>query len=274
MDGYMIQQIQLRAEYRPTMSLQSLDLKAFYVRKYGPESGVGPKPRRRLRFNYFAPDDHYEALVDQLVTPGCRWLDVGGGRNIFPENPALAHELAERAGHLTGVDPSTNIHDNPFVNERVQAYIEEYQANEPFDLLTLRMVAEHITNPHSAMQAMSRLVKPGGRLVVFTINKWSPVSVAAWLTPFRLHHPIKRVFWRTEEKDTFPVAYRMNTRPTLNQLASAHGFRENSFQYLDDLSTFARFEWMNYCELLTWKTLNTAGIRYPENCLLGVYERT
>jgi 2-polyprenyl-3-methyl-5-hydroxy-6-metoxy-1,4-benzoquinol methylase len=255
------------------MTFPTLDLKAFFARKYGPIAEVGPNPKRRLRFNYFAPDDHYEAVVDQLVTPGCRWLDVGGGRNLFPNNPTLARELATRCGHLTGVDPSPNIHENPFVHERAQAFIEDYQSDQPFDLLTLRMVAEHITKPDAAMTAIQRLVKPGGKLVIYTINKWSPISAAAWLTPFRLHHPIKKLFWKTEAKDTFPVAYRMNTRQTLADLATAHGFREQAFRHLDDLSTFHRFAVLNFCELTVWKAFHTVGLRYPENCLLGVYER-
>ena len=255
------------------MTFPALDLNTFFARKYGPITQVGPNPKRRLRFNYFAPDDHYEAVVDQLVTPGCRWLDVGGGRNVFPNNPTLARELVARCGHLTGVDPSPNIHENPFVHERAQAFIEDYQSDQPFDLLTLRMVAEHITKPDAAMAAIRRLVKPGGKLVVYTINKWSPISVVAWLTPFWLHHPIKRLFWKTEAKDTFPVAYRMNTRRTLAEVAAAHGFREQAFRHLDDLSAGARFRWLNYGELLAWKTLHAVGLRYPENCLLGVYER-
>ena len=245
----------------------------FIRRKYGDPAALGPKPLRRLKFGYYPPDDHYEAVVDSLVTPGCRWLDVGGGRNVFPGNPALARELADRCGHLTGVDPSPNIRENPFVHEPVQSLIEDYTADEPFDLLTLRMVAEHITHPDAAVAAMARLVRPGGTLVVFTINKWAPVSVAAWLTPFRLHHPIKRLFWGTEAKDTFPVAYKMNTRRTLARLTAAHGFRETAFRHLDDLSTFHGYRFFNYCELVAWKGFRALGLRYPENCLLGVYER-
>lgn len=245
----------------------------FIRRKYGDPAALGPNPQRRLRFGYLTPDDHYECLVDRLVTPSCRWLDVGGGRNVFPSNPALARELADRCGHLTGVDPSPNIHENPFAHERVQSLIEDYTSATPFDLLTLRMVAEHITNPVAALGAMHRLLRPGGTLVIYTINKWAPVSVAAWAVPFGLHHPIKKLFWGTEAKDTFSVAYRMNTRRTLRTLAEANGFRETAFRKLDDLATFQRFRPLNYGELISWKACRTVGLTYPENCLLGVYER-
>lgn len=244
-----------------------------FRQKYCAPGWPGPNPAMRLRFGYFTPDDHYEALVESLVTPGCRWLDVGGGRDVFPSNPALARTLADRCGHLTGVDPSPNIHENPYVHEAVESFIEDYTTAEPFDLLTLRMVAEHIAKPADAMAAMAHLLKPGGKLVVYTINRYSPISLVAWLTPFRWHHKVKKFFWNTEEKDTFPVAYKMNTRDTLAHLARVAGFRECSFRHLDDCRAFTHFKGLNFCEMVAWKMCNTLGIPYPENCLLGVYER-
>ena len=62
------------------------------------------------------------------------WLDVGGGHNIFPENPALAEALVSRCSTVVAVDPSANVHDNRFVQERVQAFIEDYRTDQQFDL--------------------------------------------------------------------------------------------------------------------------------------------
>ena len=42
------------------------------------------------------PDDVYEATIAKLVEPGCAWIDIGCGRDIFPGNYGLAKELAER----------------------------------------------------------------------------------------------------------------------------------------------------------------------------------
>lgn len=250
------------------------DLRAVFRLKYGDPGTVGPGPARRLRFGYFTPDDYYETVVNRLVIPGCRWLDVGGGRDVFPSNPELARQLATRCGRLVGVDPSPNVHENPFVHERHESFIENFRSDEPFDLLTLRMVAEHITQPGDAMAAMARLLKPGGRVVIYTIHKFTPVSVVAWVVPFCLHHPIKRRVWHTEDKDTFPVAYRMNTRRDLRRLAAAHGLAEERFAYLDDCRTFHRFPALNTAELALWKALSAVGLRYPETCLLGVYRKS
>lgn len=249
------------------------DLKRIFTLKYGDPKTTGWSPQRRYNFGYFTPDDYYEAIVDRLVTPGCRWIDVGGGRNIFPGNQALSRQLADRCGHLVGVDPSETIHENPYVHERVESTIEKFTSDQPFDLATLRMVAEHITQPEEAIKGLARLLKPGGKVVIFTINKWSPVPIVTWITPFWLHHPMKRLLWGTEEKDTFPVAYKMNTRRALSHLFTTNGFRESLFLRLDDCRTFNSINFLNLAELTIWRGLKTVNLPYPENCLCGVYEK-
>src|SRR5262245_13269908 len=93
------------------------------------------------------------------------------------------------------------------------------------------------------------------------------------LTPHALHHPLKRLFWGGEEKDTFPVAYKMNTRRQLGRLFQDGGFAERLFIYLEDLATFSQIRLLNWVELRAWRILRALHLRYPENCLLGVYER-
>lgn len=256
--------------YAPTAA----ELEQLFLLKYGPVETTGWSPRRRHEFGYFSPDDYYEALVDKLATPGTRWLDVGSGRDIFPSNKPLADQLSKRVEKLVGVDPSPNIHDNPFVHERAQAMLQDFQYSGTFTLATLRMVAEHVTEPDELVRTLNRLVEPGGHVVIYTINLFSPVSFVTWATPMWFHHQAKKILWNTEERDTFPVAYKMNTRRTLDGLFTRGGFREVHFQRLDDCRSFAGFSKLNYAELSLWKALNRFDLTYPENCLLGVYQRT
>lgn len=249
------------------------DLTDVFRSKYGEPATASLNPRRRYNLGYFSPDDYYEATLEKVIQPGLRWLDVGGGRDVFPMNPELARKLAARAARFVGVDPSPNILENPFVHERIQSTIEDYNAPQPFDVITLRMVAEHITDPPKAMASIARLLAPGGKVVIYTINRWTPISLAAWLIPFKLHHPIKNKLWMTQPQDTFPVAYKMNTRRTLRKLAAAAGLSEDSFQYLDDCRTLFKYPKLHYLELLLWRCINRLGLRYPENCLLGIYRK-
>ena len=249
------------------------ELSGLFALKYGDPTTTGPNPRRRHRFGYFLPSDVYEATVANALTPGAAWLDVGGGSSPFPDNPKLAAELAARAGRFVGVDPSPNVHENPYVRERHQSFLEAYHSAQPFDLATLRMVAEHVTDPPAVVSALARLMKPGGRVIVLTVHLFSPITVASHLTPFGLHHPVKKLLWGGEDKDTFPTAYKMNTRRELKRLFGNGGFRESEFAYLDDCCTFSKFPAVNTLELLTWRGLRSVGMHYPESNLLGVYTR-
>ncbi|MBI5851029.1 MAG: class I SAM-dependent methyltransferase [Planctomycetes bacterium] len=251
------------------------DLDELFRLKHGDPETTGWSPRRRYRFGYHQPADHYEAMVRKLVTPETDWIDIGGGGALFPDNQPLSKLLSERARRLVVVDPSDNIERNPFPHERVKCLIEDYQTEDRFDLATMRMVAEHITDPPSVVRTLSRLLRPGGNVVLFTVNRWAPVSVVSSLTPFWLHHPIKKLFFAEEdEKDTFPTVYRMNTRRRLKELFAECGFEERCFVRLDDLSVFARWKVLNYLELSAWRVLRRLRLGYPENCLLGVYRRT
>jgi SAM-dependent methyltransferase len=257
-----------------SLQLTHSDLETIFRDKYGQdESAMGWGPRTRCRFGYFTPDDYYEATVSRLVTGGCAWLDVGSGRNVFPSNRKLARLLAQRCGLLVGLDPDSTIEENDLVHERVKESIEYYRSDRTFDVVTLRMVAEHVADPDGAVAALARLTKPGGRVIVYTINRWSPVPIVTYLVPFRFHHLPKRLLWNSNHRDTFPVAYRMNTRSALGQIFGAHGFQESEFSYLDDCRTFAAFRALLILELCLWRGLRGVGLRYPENCLLGVYQR-
>jgi hypothetical protein len=253
--------------------MQSDELQKLFRIKYGEVSETGWRPRLRHYFHYFTPDDCYEAVVAQAVNTHTRWLDVGCGRELFPNNKPLARLLADRCRLLVGLDPDETVHDNPYIHAQVKSTLQEYHTRQMFDLITLRMVAEHITEPHTAIPALTRLTRPGGRVIVYTVFKWSPISLLSRFIPFALHHPCKRLLWQTEVQDTFPVVYQMNTRRSLARLFTAAGFCERAFYYLDDCRTFARFRCLNFLELLLYKGLQTFRVHYPEVCLLGVYER-
>lgn len=246
---------------------------AIFTGKYGPVEQLNWSPALRWRFGYFNPDDIYEALMNRLVTQGTRWLDVGCGRNIFPSNHGLSRALADRAAVLVGVDPDETLNDNPYVHERVLGTMEDFTDGRQFDLVTMRMVAEHVAQPEALMQSLEKVTAPGGRVVVYTVYRYSPVPLITSLVPFRLHNPVKRVLWGTEPEDTFPTCFRMNTQNRLQELFEGHGYAERLFMRLEDCRTFSGFRPLAWAELATRAALNRIGLRYPEYCLLGVYER-
>ena len=91
------------------------ELMALFQEKNSTDRGLGWGPKLRLRHNYFTPDEYYEALTKNLVITGCSWIDIGCGRDIFPNNKMLAEALGSRAEFVQGVDPDPNVHENPYI---------------------------------------------------------------------------------------------------------------------------------------------------------------
>lgn len=248
-------------------------LRQMFARRYGRGPNLGWGPRRRRQCGYFTPDDYYEALVAGLVVPGMQWLDVGCGRELFPNNLGLAEVLSKRCRRLVGVDPDPTLWENAWVHEKHACGIDAFDGAGNFDLVTLRMVAEHIDDPDACVRSIARALRPGGLAVVFTVFAGSPVPLLTRLAPMSLRHVVKSWLWGTQPKDTFPTRFSMNTRGALRRWFAGAGMREAAFVRLDDCRTFARFEALLRLELALWRGCRLLGAPYPEHCLLGVYRR-
>lgn len=209
----------------------------------------------------------------KIVRPGDAWLDLGGGRDIFPENPSLARELGVRCRRLVGIDPSPNVLENEFVSERFQGFIQDFNRERNFDIVSLRMVAEHVSDPHLLAEEISQSLVQNGILVILTVWNAAPITWISKLTPHSLHYPIKKIFWGGEEKDTFPTLYKMNTRKKLRSIFENVGLETLALRLIADCSTTGKLGILNWGELSLWKSLNALHIVYPESCILAVFRK-
>ena len=230
------------------------------------------------RYGYVSPDAVYEGTLLGLVTPNTRWLDIGCGRHVFPFNPAAADQLSRRCALLVGVDPSANIRDNPHIHRAHQARIEQLTAAEvapdgPFDLVSLRMVAEHIEHPEQAMGALAPLLRPGGLLLIYTVSSAAPLSLLGRILPGVAHRWAMHLMFRGQRRDVHPAWYRMNTRSQLRRKLTAVGFAETDFRRLDDCRATLRWSGLHELELKLWRAWHRAGLPWAEACVIGLYQR-
>jgi SAM-dependent methyltransferase len=266
-------QQEVQAPQRVSYAPDRDELLAVFQQKYGRRSPLGWGPRMRLASGYFTPDDHYEALVGRMLPAGAEWCDVGCGRNMFPDNPELAQRYAARCRFVYGIDPDDNVRENRFVHEYFQGLVEDCPTDHQFDLVTLRMVAEHIANPAPAMARIAGLLKPGAHAVLYTPHKWAPMSIVANITPFRLHNPLKRLLWASESRDTFPTQYKLNTFADLQRHARGAGLELVHYARLDDCRITNSYRTLNWLELKLRRVTHAVGIPYPEACILSVLQR-
>ncbi|HXV40076.1 MAG TPA: bifunctional 2-polyprenyl-6-hydroxyphenol methylase/3-demethylubiquinol 3-O-methyltransferase UbiG [Steroidobacteraceae bacterium] len=106
---------------------------------------------------------------------GRRALDVGCGGGL------LAEGMARRGARVTGIDLApavlevARLHalDAGIEVDYRQVAAEALAAAEPgkFDLVTCLEMLEHVPDPAGVLQAIARLVRPGGDVVCSTINR-------------------------------------------------------------------------------------------------------
>jgi 2-polyprenyl-6-hydroxyphenyl methylase/3-demethylubiquinone-9 3-methyltransferase len=116
------------------------------------------------------------AYVDeQAGLAGKRVLDVGCGGGL------LAEAMAEMGAEVTGIDMAeanldvARLHalDSGVVVDYRHTSAEALAAAEPgtFDLITCMELLEHVPDPGSLVAACARLLRPGGDVVLSTLNR-------------------------------------------------------------------------------------------------------
>jgi 2-polyprenyl-6-hydroxyphenyl methylase / 3-demethylubiquinone-9 3-methyltransferase len=104
-----------------------------------------------------------------------RVLDVGCGGGL------LSEAMAARGAHVTGIDlaPLTievaELHalesKLPVRYLRESAEVHAAHSAGAYDIVTCMEMLEHVPEPDSVLQALQKLVRPGGDIVVSTLNR-------------------------------------------------------------------------------------------------------
>jgi SAM-dependent methyltransferase len=195
---------------------------------------------QRLLRKYYPPESHpyriFEERIGSLLTPDTVLLDAGCGRTV----PVLRKYLG-RAGHLIGVELVDFTDVPPGIDTHNADLSHIPLANASVDLIMSRSVFEHLTDPESVYREFHRVLRPGGSVVFLTANMWDYGTLIARLIPNRFHAAIVRRVEGRAEEDTFPIAYRTNTRAAVDRLASSYGFAVESFEYLSQYPNYLMF---------------------------------
>ncbi len=177
---------------------------------------------------FWADEEHpYRRLrrrLLELARPGLTILDAGCGHTA----PNL-QELRDSGARLIGVD-LVRLEPQPGM-ELIEGDLARIPlADASIDLIYSRSVMEHVVDPHAVYAEAARLLRPGGRWIFLTANRWDYVSIVSRLTPNRFHAAIVRRFEGREEIDVFPTAYKTNDRGQIAHYAAAHGFAIEAFE--------------------------------------------
>jgi SAM-dependent methyltransferase len=195
----------------------------------------------KLRDRFYRDADHpyrlFERRVESLIGPDTRvLLDAGCGRTV----PVL-RKFQGKVGHLIGVElvPFTDV--PPGIETHNADLGALPLADASVDLIMSRSVFEHLTDPESVYRELARVLRPGGRIVFLTANLWDYGTQVARLVPNRLHGKVVKAVEGRAEEDTFPTAYKTNTRADVDRLARRCGLRVDGFEYLSQYPNYLLF---------------------------------
>jgi len=197
-----------------------------------------------------AKSETYASVISEHLSPDTVWLDAGCGSRLLENDlDPLENWLVGHCKTIVGMDVSAGSHRN--IKSLVQGSLYNLPfADNSLDLITFRMVVEHLTEPRQAFAESARCLRPGGAIVVLTPNLLNygifANAVASKLLPEELRLRIVRTLDSRADKDIFPVRYKANTRSRLIQLLEASSLQVHKTIGLRQHRPY----WKKHCSLL------------------------
>jgi 2-polyprenyl-3-methyl-5-hydroxy-6-metoxy-1,4-benzoquinol methylase len=223
-------------------------------------------------------NSHYsyaERLRDALTGSG-RWLDIGCGHDFLPPWMAESDRLLDvRRWTVVGIDMDRSaIARHPGLRHRVVGNGEQlpFESNT-FDLITANMVVEHVADPAQLFLEISRVLAPGGRIVVHTPNVRGYTTTVTRLLPEFAIAPLAKWLLARAPSDVYRTYYRANSTTDLQALAERHGLLLESCELLNSSAQTARLPPLMVFELLLMRMLRARRMAQFRACLLAVIKK-
>ena len=200
------------AEKRPgtLKCLFGLMQRGYWAGKYGyPTAGsLLPKWWGKLLYLFPLRRNEADGEVRHLsAVPNGRLLDVGCGAGGWL---SLMHSLGWRVEGIDFDEHAVEIAAQNGLNVRLGGLEQQAYPSESFDAVVLNHVIEHLPDPVGTLAECFRVLRPGGKLVLFTPNSLS------------LGHVLFRDNWRGLEPPRHLHVFSMQTLPQTLAKAGFH----------------------------------------------------
>ncbi len=207
----------------------------------------------KARLAHLEPDyrfrwEIYFDRLEELAQSAECFLDAGCGDN-------------RTADELDGptVRVGLDVHDQTTRGTFIKGRLETIPfADSTFDLVGCRYVVEHLDTPLRVFDELRRVMRPGGRLLIQTVNRDSFLIRLSRRLGGRLRGLISRHRYARDAEDIFPVVDRFNT-PDLFE-SPPEGFRLVSLWMTQDVDVQSRLGFYLTYQLLR-RTRNRPATR-------------
>lgn len=195
--------------------------------------------------------EYFTSLILKEIHENSVVIEIGAGNGLC----RYVKDISDKAGKLIGIDPSSNIENNPYVHESIKAPFEN--ANVPddsVDTIYSIYVMEHIENPDKVFLKAHKILKERGKFFFITPNRSHYFvffsSLADKLNIKNLW--IEKIMKAKVNLDYgFKSYYLINDEFTIQKLVEQHGFKECKIIYFDSPNAIAKylpkwFKWMPF----------------------------
>jgi len=149
--------------------------------------------------------------------------------------------------HIVGLDLNEkDLKFNPRLDSRIKGTLFFLPFKDhSFQVINCRFIFEHLENPEQVLAEFFRVLKPGGFLVFWTVNKWNYSMIFSRLTPHWFHNLFRRLSFGAR-KDNVPAYYRLNTVKELEASFERHGFEKIKIFYRGGAYLYLQFTNLTY----------------------------
>lgn len=212
----------------------------------------------------------YQELIRKHLASGSRLLDAGCGRYL-----EFSKEFSDNV-QVVGIDLEetldTRNRRSPYAT-RGDLELLPFPAGY-FDMIISRSVVEHLENPPQVFREFHRVLKPGGKVILSTPNKYDYVSVIASITPYRWHRALVSKIFQISEDDVFPTLYRANTLSKLGKELRRAGLTETELQAINHYPAYLMFSPLLFrLGVLYEKLTSLHSLRFLRGTILCVFEK-
>lgn len=186
-------------------------------------------------------DEIFRQRILGSLKKGDQMLDLGAGAGVVRQM-----DFRGLGVKVYGIDPDPRVLTNPMLDVAKVSRAEEIPFEDrSFDIVFADNVLEHLESPAIVFREIFRVLKPGGLFWFKTPNKWHYMPTIARLTPHAFHAFYNKLRGR-QTTDTFPTAYRANTRSSIGALARESNLVVRSIELVEGRPEYLRISPMTY----------------------------
>lgn len=152
----------------------------------------------------------------------------------------ILHRAEIKRGTKIGIDIDQDATENKHVDKVIISSLDQIPLPDNYaDLIISSFVLEHLENPELAFNEFSRILKPGGRIIFWTTNRYNYAMILSSITSTRIHNMLRKLSFSNQKKDNCKTYYRANTPRRLQRLIKNAGmairgniiFGSNAYSY-------------------------------------------